>query len=601
MTDQVKGIQRTGIHAAMDIVKNMPLPASLRKWDQTILLQIRGQDDFCYEWIIRDGQWKINEGKTCEPGIILTGKEIDFVREFSDINSSGKTFVQTLPAGNKKSLSIGDAMKYGTLRGKILYHLQGQFSQLIAEAEQRQGETIAVMQKALAVEIKPPVFQVDEIIPRSAQAERTCSNCGKTYPGVARTPPDPMPSGIATMVAVRCQNCGIEFCTDCHEKVLKIGIWNGWEKTKCPDCNELFGPGQIILRALHYVPILLSNDSVLLDPVSGVVRHHPSNQSSILDGITFNLLNDRYIGNASTFGITGNKYANDLKKLIDRNAQNIGNEFFAGLVAKGAIMNHNEMNVGYQGLVNSQATEPPVNLGKIIVLYAQDIADLQGHPVTLETMETAYQFFLTDFQRYLAGIGVKFHDAEELVDWRVMLRQDNKEQSIFLLVTNQRLVRARGKIIVSEMQILEGESRPLVIFRKDGTSDAFISALMFVYRTNKRLIWYTDKSFKSETYNFSNLDQDVVITKTAYFEKSRLLILLTDRRLLIWPEQKPLQTIPLVDITRIETTVEIIEKKMLLVSHKVEQNKIVIYCPDKQGFDIAAREQDAVIKFLPHK
>jgi hypothetical protein len=126
-------------------------------------------------------------------------------------------------------------------------------------------------------------------------------------------------------------------------------------------------------------------------------------------------------------------------------------------------------------------------------------------------METAYQFFLADFQRYLAGIGVKFHDAEELVDWRVMLRQDNKDTSIFLLVTNQRMVRARGKIIVSEMQLLEGESRPLVIFRKEGNSDAFISALMFVYRTNKRLIWYTDKSFKNETYNYSNLDQDAVM------------------------------------------------------------------------------------------
>jgi hypothetical protein len=254
------------------------------------------------------------------------------------------------------------------------------------------------------------------------------------------------------------------------------------------------------------------------------------------------------------------------------------------------------MTVGYQGVVNAQ-TGLPFNLGNIIVLYAQDIAGRQGHPVTLETMTAAYQFFLVDLQRYLAGIGVKFQDTEELVDWKVVTRADNQANTLFLLITNQRVIKAIGNKILKEMRFLEGETGPVIVFSRESSPGSLFSALTFVLRTNKRLIWYMEKFGNKDTFAVGDLDPDAGMEDTAYFDKSKLLLMLTDRQLLIWPEEKPLQTIPLANIARVETAVEIVEKKTLLISHKVEQNKVVLYCPNKLEININARDQETVKEF----
>ncbi|PKL82550.1 MAG: hypothetical protein CVV24_09590 [Ignavibacteriae bacterium HGW-Ignavibacteriae-3] len=39
-----------------------------------------------------------------------------------------------------------------------------------------------------------------------------------------------------------CKNCGAHICKDCKEHKIKVNIWSGWEKAKCPCCSDTFAP-----------------------------------------------------------------------------------------------------------------------------------------------------------------------------------------------------------------------------------------------------------------------------------------------------------------------------------------------------------------------
>lgn len=170
MKPKPNGVQHTGIHALMDILVNMPLPDSHKNWKQIILLKIVDQDNFCYEWVIRDGKWMITEGETQEPNLILRGKEIEFLKDFSGFSSPSTLLIQMMPGRGKNRMSFGDSLKFGTLVKNIRKNLKEQSSQLIAEAEQRQSKIIAERKKLHKPE--PSMSRDDESITQTPVSPR---------------------------------------------------------------------------------------------------------------------------------------------------------------------------------------------------------------------------------------------------------------------------------------------------------------------------------------------------------------------------------------------------------------------------------------------
>lgn len=145
MTDQTDLIERTGIHAIMDDLRNMPLPDSHKKWNKTIFLQVVGHDELCYEWIIRDGQWTILEGRVQAPDLILRGDEAAFIKTFTGVKSnSSQIWIEFLTPNGKNCWPMGDSIKGGLLIGNISMRLNEKSSQLLAEAEQRPPGTITI-------------------------------------------------------------------------------------------------------------------------------------------------------------------------------------------------------------------------------------------------------------------------------------------------------------------------------------------------------------------------------------------------------------------------------------------------------------------------
>lgn len=587
---------RTGLHALMDEYRKKQLPESHRNWNKKILLHVTNRKEIFYEWTIKDGLLKIVEGKTQEPDLILRGDEIAFIKFFASFDSGPVTFL--MPTG-KVGWPMGDTIKFGALRGKILFARAKEMeSQLITEASKRMAEELIVDKKIKPDLPKLPIFREDEIILSSSLKEIICYKCEKRFLGVARARPKETGVTVRGIVGYQCQNCGAELCVACRDKSPFSIEWDNWKNSYCPKCGGQFDPGPYILSVLQkYETAFLSESCVWIDPNTGVVHHQPDFNGSVLEGITYSLLHDKSIGDVATSGIMGNKYANDLKKMIESDAQAFGKEFFAKLIAGGSIMNPNAVPVVYQGAVNAQIANPPIDIGKIIVLYTQDIANMLKEHVTLDTFERVYKFFLCDFQRYIEELGIRFDDNEELVDWRILVTRDSIDQTSFKLVTNKRILNTKGGDTWNEVQLLEGENRPLAVLHGENDLQNMLGQ-MYVFRTNKRLIWEKERMLKKTMIAVGEIDKDDVIKSRVYFKKSKLLVLLTDCHLLVWPEDEPLKTILLVDITKIEATAETVEKKAPLISHKATQNKIVLYSPNKHEIDVAAKDQDAILKFL---
>lgn len=174
MTDQIHEIQHIGIRTMMDILKNMPLPSSLMQWNKVILIQVTDQNNLNYVWVIHDGQWNILEGETQEPDFIFRGKEITFVKNFTKEYNSNNW--PTPPRGLK------DAMKFGTLTGSIIAYLRNLSPQLIAEAEQRQTEALALKETADNSQTKQPTFldeEIDLLVNKPEQLKKSSVGCPK--------------------------------------------------------------------------------------------------------------------------------------------------------------------------------------------------------------------------------------------------------------------------------------------------------------------------------------------------------------------------------------------------------------------------------------
>ena len=70
-----------------------------------------------------------------------------------------------------------------------------------------------------------------------------------------------------------CKNCGKEICLECQPKHVKPNMMTGWATTTCPQCSELFGPGQArlstqIQQATTQIPKTPPPTDVRLDNVT---------------------------------------------------------------------------------------------------------------------------------------------------------------------------------------------------------------------------------------------------------------------------------------------------------------------------------------------
>ncbi len=78
--------------------------------------------------------------------------------------------------------------------------------------------------------------------------EHACAICGKTYQGESLVwdvvvASEKLP--LAEIAGYKCENCDAVICDECSAENLKVSGWSGWEKTKCPRCGQLFGPGTV--------------------------------------------------------------------------------------------------------------------------------------------------------------------------------------------------------------------------------------------------------------------------------------------------------------------------------------------------------------------
>ena len=74
-----------------------------------------------------------------------------------------------------------------------------------------------------------------------------CCICGKLVEGYLYNAQELSESwaAITSTIGYRCQNCGAVYCPDENKKHLKHSFWNGFKKSICPKCGQLFGPGFI--------------------------------------------------------------------------------------------------------------------------------------------------------------------------------------------------------------------------------------------------------------------------------------------------------------------------------------------------------------------
>ena len=81
--------------------------------------------------------------------------------------------------------------------------------------------------------------------------ESTCVLCNRVFTGIT-IPWDAFLTnkdiGPFDAQIFNCQHCHASVCPKCR-KHLKWSWWSGWEKALCPHCGELFGPGDVLVRA----------------------------------------------------------------------------------------------------------------------------------------------------------------------------------------------------------------------------------------------------------------------------------------------------------------------------------------------------------------
>ncbi|MHC5058690.1 MAG: hypothetical protein ACYTKD_28870 [Planctomycetota bacterium] len=84
----------------------------------------------------------------------------------------------------------------------------------------------------------------------SAEAS-TCASCGGPVDGAPMTWgrfSGNKELGVEDVAAFQCRRCGAFFCDECKREKLAFHWWHGWEKTRCPVCSALFGPGGVLLK-----------------------------------------------------------------------------------------------------------------------------------------------------------------------------------------------------------------------------------------------------------------------------------------------------------------------------------------------------------------
>jgi hypothetical protein len=352
--------------------------------------------------------------------------------------------------------------------------------------------------------------------------------------------------------------------------------------------------------------LILDNTQITIDPASGEIYHHPDFRQSVLGQLKSSIVHNYDRDNIGTsIGMGGPKlYVNGLIDNISPEIINIGDRFFIKLSEEGAIINPKDtfMYYSYADLLNARSIE----IGQIIMLLANDIAVLQKKDcVTLETMEKAYRFFLCDLQRYLeieAGTKIKnvselepalkYFDGEKLLDCRI--HDVTVRERTYKLITNQRLFDfdTSQRKVLGEIPLLKGESKPLLI------NDWNPSKGGLFYQTNMRLIWEYYRLFKGHQYVVCNLANGDVIKQIKYFQKSKLLLVISQQSLMIWFEDTPVQQIELSEVSRIIVNKRKLNKKTLFVSREIEQNQLTIFCPGEKEINIDPKDLQEILIFL---
>lgn len=130
-------IHEIGIVGLLEIIKNTPLPNSLKNWQKNISFTIVDKN-LCFMWIIRNGEWDIVEGEMLKPDFSINVNEIALIKELTDNEQDAYLFTEAIPP-----LGIGDGLKFCALMRNIKDHLRGISSESVEEVKQRKIEKIS--------------------------------------------------------------------------------------------------------------------------------------------------------------------------------------------------------------------------------------------------------------------------------------------------------------------------------------------------------------------------------------------------------------------------------------------------------------------------
>ena len=80
----------------------------------------------------------------------------------------------------------------------------------------------------------------------------SCSICGKRIEGYKFLPNARSKYALKKYIkGYQCASCEKFFCVDCQQNQVRTSWWSGWRKTKCPQCENIFGPGTVVYGEIN--------------------------------------------------------------------------------------------------------------------------------------------------------------------------------------------------------------------------------------------------------------------------------------------------------------------------------------------------------------
>lgn len=318
--------------------------------------------------------------------------------------------------------------------------------------------------------------------------------------------------------------------------------------------------------------------------------HWAKKNISVIGEVIEQIESEKATWTLTATGFASVDFPRRIRKQISEKAIELSKKHFDKLTSEGSIATPDLFPINY----HSEPTRSDfLSISMMVAFYAVHIAEIKKDNINKEHIELAYDFFLQDLKRYLKE---KFHftplEDEEIMDWQLI---DNAGVRI-LFITNHRIaltpIRNVGSIIKESIRLVDGESHPTKVNQVGNT---------IVFQTNQRIFWLWpfQTAFSNEFKLYQDqLDDGESITKTLHLVNSKLLVALSENLMLYWKEGEKLMKIPLKDITKFEVNVEESVKKILFLTQKSKQTKIILHGPNKFIIDINEIDHDQVLEFL---